>query len=222
MRPSVASLAGALGALAVLAPALSAPADRAVAAASTVQTDFSCYLQSRAVRVSGSGFDPGAQYTVSVDGTALGPGTVKSDGSISGTLDSGRLSGAAPVTHQLSVAEGSNQATATFQVTGFTARFSPSTGDPRTLLVSYSVYGFAPGSPSGQPLYLHYRSPSGNGGETIHIGHTNPPCGTVTHSRLRHLFPFSPRAGTWTLQIDTSATYSAKSQPRVVRSVTVR
>jgi hypothetical protein len=222
MRPSAASLAGAFGALALLIPSLSAPAERAAAAAATVQTDFSCYLQSRAVRVSGNGFTPGAVYTVSVDGTAVGPGTVKSDGSISGTLDSGRIGGAAPVTRALTVSQGSNQAQTTFQVTGFTARFSPSTGDPRTLLVRYSVYGFAPGSPDTQPLYLHYRSPSGNGGQTINIGHTNAPCGTVTHSRLRHLFPFSPRAGTWLLQFDTSPRYSPSSQPRVVRSVLVR
>jgi hypothetical protein len=222
MRPSVASCVGAFGALALLAPALSEPADQAVAAAATAQTDFSCYLQSRAVRLSGSGFAPGAQYTVSLDGTALGPGTVKPDGSISGMLDSGRLSAAAPLARLLTVSDGTNQAKTTFDVSGFAARFSPSTGDPRTLLVRYSVFGFAPGSPDRQPLYLHYQSPSGRGGETIRIGSTDPPCGTVNRTRLRHLFPFSPRAGTWALQFDTSQRYSPSSQPRVVRSVSVR
>ena len=86
----------------------------------------------------------------------------------------------------------------------------------------YSVFGFAPGSADPQPLYLHYRSPSGRGGETIRIWQTHPPCGMVTRTRLRHLFPFSLGAGTWVLQFDTSERYSPTSQPRVVRSVSVR
>ena len=223
MRPPAASLAGVLGALALTLALLPGPAESAAAGGAVLKTDYSCYLQSRSVRLHGTGFTPGAQYTVSLDGRALGPGTVAADGTLSGTLASGTLAGnATQAARTLTVSDSVNQASAVFAVTAFSAGFSPSTGDPRTLLVRYSVFGFAPGAADPQPLYLHYRSPTGRGGQTIRLGSTHTPCGTVSRTRLRHLFPFRPRAGTWLLQFDTSERYSPSSSPRVVRSVVIR
>lgn len=187
----------------------------------SVSTDVGCYLAARTVKISGSGLTPGAPYAVFLDGHALGPGTTASDGSFAGTLSSGRLHrGASHAIHTVTVDQGSARATAQFQTTDFNAYFSPTTGNPRTLRVRFSVFGFAPGATDPVPLYLHYSSPTGRT-TTIRIGRTHGPCGTLSRTREHHLFPFSPSAGSWRLQFDASERYSAASRPRVVRTVSV-
>jgi len=121
-------------------------------------------------------------------------------------------------------------ASAQFDVTAFGASYAPQTGDPRTLVVHYSIYGFGlgpsePNDPTGDPaptgVYLHYIGPRGTAIRTVEIGITQGRCGSLPLSHLHHLFGFSPVAGTWHLQFDTQKRYSADSVPRVVRVVTV-
>src|SRR5919206_3454172 len=58
----------------------------ATAAAATVSTDRSCYLEDRQVLVRGTGFAPGATYTVLRDGQPAGSGIVGQDGTVAGML----------------------------------------------------------------------------------------------------------------------------------------
>src|SRR4051795_12129301 len=61
----------------------------ASARAATVQTDLPCYLENRSVGVTGTGFTPGASFTVLRDGQAIGGGTVGADGAGTGSFPSG-------------------------------------------------------------------------------------------------------------------------------------
>src|SRR5207249_4882881 len=59
------------------------------AAAATVQTNLACYLEDRQVQLAGTGYTPGAAYTVLRDGQAIGSGMVAADGSVTGSFTSG-------------------------------------------------------------------------------------------------------------------------------------
>ncbi|HEX2016677.1 MAG TPA: hypothetical protein VGN69_08285 [Solirubrobacteraceae bacterium] len=213
MRPAIAPV---LAAVAVLA------APSAAQATATVLTDSPCYLTNRTVRLTGTGFAPSTQYTVSLDGAALGPGMTSPDGAFEGKLGSGHLGHLRHQRHIVTVSDGTNMASAPFEVSRFTASFDPAAGDPRSLLVRFSVYGFGLGAMVAPTVYLHYLSPSGRAGSTVRVGRTHGACGSLGRSRLHHLFPFHPRTGTWHLQFDTHSRYSAASRPRVVRTVVVR
>lgn len=195
-----------------------------------VSTDLPCYLPGRVVQLNGTGFPASTPYAVTLDENGDGFGHVSSTGSLSGTLTSPALgAGATQATHQLMVLSPGVTGSTQFAVTQFGASFAPTTGDPRTLLVHYSVYGFGlgPALPTtGQPaptgVYLHYIGPHGTPIRNAQIGITSGPCGSLPLSHLHHLFGFVPTAGTWHLQFDTQRHYSATSVPRVVHVVTVR
>ncbi len=196
-----------------------------------LSTDLPCYLPDRAVQLNGSGLPPDTTYAVTLDQAGAGFGRVSALGAISGTLTSPALpAGTTQATHQVMLLSPGATAVTQFEVTAFGASFAPQTGDPRTLLVRYSVFGFglgpaAAGDPSGDPapvaLYLHYIGPRGAPIHTVEIGITSGACGSLPLTRLHHLFGFSPAAGTWRLQFDTARHYSALSVPRVVRLVTI-
>lgn len=193
-----------------------------------LRTDLPCYLENRSVALSGSGFPPGAAYTVAVDGAMLGSGKVAADGTLSGRLVSGRLvRGATHLRHLVTVSVGAQTVQTSFYVTQFGASFAPVAGNPATLVVRYSIFGFglgpaAPKDPTPQPLYLHYIAPTGQEIERIRLGRTHGLCGSLPLTRPHHLFFFHPGPGTWHLQFDTSPRWSAASRPRVVRAVVVR
>jgi len=122
MRPATVSVLGALAALGLFAPATQA--------AATVATDVPCYLTNRTVRLHGSGFAESTPYTVSLDGTALGPGTTGADGSLTGRLGSGHLGHLHHQRHTITVSDGTSTASTQFEVTRFTAAFDPRPGIP--------------------------------------------------------------------------------------------
>ena len=191
-----------------------------VASAATVQTDLPCYLENRSVAVSGAGFTPGANFSVSRDGQAIGGGTVAADGTVTGTFASGALdTGIAEKAFDLAVSDGTNQAVTRFSVSRFRAEFAPSRGNPATLRVRFSVFGFGK---AGLPVYVHYLKPSGGSARTVRLGLTKSACGGITRTRLRRLFPFRPAAGRWRLQFDTRKVYKRNAVPRIVRAVDVR
>src|SRR3954447_22437440 len=104
------------------------------AQAATIQTDLPCYLEPRQVQVTGTGFQPGASYTVLRDGQAIGSGTVAADGSAAGALGSDVLPvGIADRAYDLAVTDGVTQASSSFRVSAFRALFSPARGDPARL-----------------------------------------------------------------------------------------
>lgn len=205
------------------APAAAPPAP------ASLSTDLPCYLINKSVQLAGGGFSAGAPYTVTVDGTQVGSGTVAADGTLTGRLPSGRLvRGATHLKHSVSVSDGASRtATTEFQVTQFSAGFSPTVGNPATLIVRYAIYGFglgraAPLDPTPMPVYIHYIAPDGHSRLTVHLGRTHGRCGSLPRTRPRHLFPFTPAAGTWHLQFDLHPFYSPRSTPRVAQALVVR
>jgi hypothetical protein len=190
------------------------------AAAATVQTNLACYLEDRQVQLAGGGYTPGAQYTVLRDGQPIGSGTVAADGSVTGSFTSGALDpGVAERSFDLAVTDGTNQAATRFRVSRFRAEFEPSRGDPATLRVRFSVFGF--GRP-GLSIYVHYLRPGGLLTRTVRLGMTRGVCGSITRTRMRRLFPFRPGSGRWRLQFDTRRSYRRSAVPRVVRAVDIR
>ena len=199
----------------------------AAARAATVQTDLPCYVlppnqptASRQVAVTGTGFTPGASFTVLRDGQAIGSGTVSPDGTVSGSMPSGTLAtGIAERASDLTLTDGTNQAATKFSVSRFRAEFTPSRGNPATLQVRFSVFGFGQ---MGLPVYLHYLRPGGEVARTVKLGATRSVCGGITRTRMRRLFPFRPGAGRWRLQFDTRRSYRRSAVPRIVRAVDVK
>jgi hypothetical protein len=191
-------------------------------ATATLKTELPCYLRNQTVRISGSGFSPGAAYTVTVDRAVLGPGTVGADGTIAGSLSSGKLPyGVHERRHRLQVSDGANLGRSGFSTSAFDAVFAPSAGDPRTLRVSFAVYGLGLGR-SAADVFVHYLDPRGHLLATVALGRTSGPCGSMLHLPARPLFPFSHvMAGRWRLQFDTSHSYATTNQPRIVREVAV-
>jgi hypothetical protein len=203
-----------------LVVAVAALAAAAPASAATVQTSLPCYLENRDVQITGSAFTPGATYTVLRDGQAIGTGKVAADGSVAGTFPAGALDpGLAERSFDLAVSDGTNQATTSFRVSRFVAEFAPTRGNPASLRVRFSVFGFGR---VGLPIYVHYRQPGGRIAETVLLGHTQGACGSIQQTRKRRLFPFRPGAGRWKLQFDTQKRYSATAVPRIVRAVDVK
>jgi hypothetical protein len=198
------------------------PPPTAVAKAK-LKTELPCYLRNQTVRISGSGFSPGASYTVILDRAAIGTSTVAPDGSVSGSLSSGNLAhGVHQLRHRLQVTDGDNIGRTAFSTTAFDAEFSPPSGDPRTLRVSFSVFGIGLGHSGPVGVYIHYLDPRGHLLSTIGLGRAAGVCGNLAHTQPRPLFPFHRViAGKWQLQFDTQRSYSADNQPRIARTVVV-
>ena len=126
---------------------------------------------------------------------------------MTGTLNSGRLdAGVAERSFDLALTDGTNQAATRFRVSRFVAEFAPARGNPSTLKVRFSVFGF--GRP-GLPIYVHYLKPGGVVARTVRLGRTRGSCGSIPRTRLRRLFPFHPVAGRWRLQFDTRKSFAA-------------
>jgi hypothetical protein len=199
-RPPRAALAG-LALLAVAAP---------TASAAQIATDRGCYLESTATRVTmgGAGFKPGAPYQVLLDGKPLpnGSGTVDANGNVTGTFTPPALSADKEATHTLTVQEGTNTAETSFSVTRFLADFTPGSGNPSTLRVRFAAYGFSLAKPNAT-VFVHYVKPNGKLKRTVRLGTANGPCGRITRTRKRRLFPFTAERGGWKLQFDTSRRY---------------
>jgi hypothetical protein len=194
-----------------LAAALAlAAAVPAAASAAQIQTDQPCYQDATgSVAVSGNGFDPGQDYSVSLDGQTLsanGGHTVEPDGSVHFALQTPELAKQAVHAYTLTVTQGPNTATTTASVTPFLADFNPGSGNPKKLRVRFKVFGF--GLVDTNPLvYLHYVRPNGKLKRTIKLGRAQGACGTIKRTARKKLFPFNAERGHWKLQFDTHRHY---------------
>jgi len=192
------------------------------AQAATLATDFPCYFEAKRLSWTATGLTPSASYQLTIDGTEVGSGTVGADGSTEGSLTSADLPrGTGEKRFVLAISDGTNAAMAPFRVSEFNADFAPSSGDPRTLLVRFSVFGFG----AGKTIFLHYLRPGGRGdsavARTVRLGRVKGTCGKIKRTRERHLFPFRASSGEWRLQFDTKRTYRSGAQPAVVRRVRI-
>ncbi len=207
--------------LALLAGAAVAAPPVAAADAPEIHTALPCYLARQAVRLSGAGFHAADRYSVSLDRTLLGTGTVRPDGTLGGSLSSGTLpTGSHRVLHRILVADGALEARVGFHTSSFGASFSPASGDPRTLRVRYAVDAIGLGRAGGTLVWLHYVDPFGRVRRSLAIGRTRGVCGSLQSIRHR-LFPLPPRRGVWRLQFDLSQAYARAARPRIVRQVVV-
>lgn len=198
--------------LAALAP-LSLLLVPAAAHGADVQTDRACYLQTDKtnVTITGNGFTAGADYGVSLDGTALTGGVGKMDagGAMRGAFAPPMLA-EDELERKFAVAVGAAGVTAQteFTVTRLKANFTPSEGDPTKLKVRFSVAGFALAGPTPD-VYVHYVTPGGRLKETIRLGKATGQCGRIAKTAKRKLFPFKvSKLGKWNLQFDTTKSFT--------------
>jgi hypothetical protein len=190
-----------------VAALLCAAALPSTAEAAAVELDRACYLQGARVGVSATGFAPRSTVTVRRGGTVIGTATADDVGGVQARFDAPQVpDGRRESNPVLELSDGTTRATTRLPVTRFRASFSPSTGDPATMLVRFDVEGF--GLLDAQPdIYLHYVAPNGRLRETVSLGRARGVCGHLRTPSPRRLFPFRARAGTWTLQFDTRKTY---------------
>jgi hypothetical protein len=198
----------------------------AAGATPTLHTNQGCYVVGQRVAITGTGFAASRTYQVAVDGINFGVSTTDASGAITGSLIPGGL-GANIVqeVHVLSASDGTTQTRASFTVTRATgARIVTSNSAPATVGAPFQVWGFAldHGKPPTVPgatrlrVYVHYVNPHKRAITTVPIGHTAGQCGYL-RTAARRVFPFIPARGTWTLQVDSQAVYSAHPAGPVAR-----
>jgi hypothetical protein len=125
--------------------------------------------------------------------------------------------------HVLGVDDGTTRVRTRFTVTRPAgADFAPKNGDPATLRVRFSLWGFALASGRNARAWLHWVGPAGRSRKTVALGVTQGDCGTLL-SAPRRVFPFAAEAGRWTLTIDTERRYRMQIDgPRAKIPVHVR
>jgi len=115
---------------------------------------------------------------------------------------------------RVTVSDGTTSASTSFAIERFDASIMPRSGRPDRR-VRVSLFGWGPAT-----MYLHYVAPHHHRAlRTVRLGRTRGTaggqCGHVV-VRLRHLYPFRARTGTWRLQFDTHRAYRSHSVPRIV------
>ncbi len=194
----------------------------AQASAAEIRVDRDCYAdpsdRADTVRLTGTGFTPNAAYQVTLDGQPLTGGNGQTDaaGNLSGRFVAPSIGSVSRIARQhrfrLGVQQGANQPVIVFTVSRLFAAFRPSTGDPSTLRVRFSLYGFSLQGATRPPVYVHYVGPTGRVARTERLGSATQACGSLRTAR-RRLFPFDPRRGAWRLQFDTRKRYT-RGTPR--------
>ena len=166
----------------------------------------------------GTGFTPGEVVLLSAGSTTVGNAVAGADGSFRQRFQTPAPSQTGSHAHEAQftfTATDNTDPTITAGVTFRTADvfgdYNPGDGDPTTLKVRFTAFGFAAGLPAGAQapiVYVHYVTPKGKLKRTISLGRGSGPCGSIPRTKLRKLFPFSLVPGTWALQFDTRKTYT--------------
>ncbi|HMJ01500.1 MAG TPA: hypothetical protein VK506_01090 [Conexibacter sp.] len=204
-----------LAALACVAGVVAGAA--APASAATLTTDARCYAQGAPLQLTANGMAPRAPLTVSLDGQALrfrDGSTPRADeaGTHASSFSTPALAaGVNQLRHALAVDDGTTRARTRFTVTRPAgADFAPKHGDPRTLRVRFTLWGFALASGRNAQVWLHWLDASGRVRKNAPLGLTQGDCGQLTSTR-RRVFPFDAEPGRWTLVLDTSRRYRVQS-----------
>jgi hypothetical protein len=195
-------------AAALLAALVTAAAGAASASAdATLSTDTRCYQETQEVIVSGTGFLPSSVVTITRDDEILGSTQTDANGAFRNKFDTPELpEDVRERLYSISATDITNTAQTTYRSTRIFASFRPRTGNPSTLKVRFSIFGFGLVQRRA-PVYLHYVRPDGKPERTIKLGTATGVCGAVTQTRERRLFPFDAGKGVWILQFDTRAKY---------------
>jgi hypothetical protein len=187
------------------AAALAAP--QAAQAAPMLAPLAPCYrsvdlAEREPIQIQASGFTPGADVDVLLDGAAITTVKALDQGEVMGSLDAPyQARGERPFT--LTLAEhGSvtNTVSAASRVSALALRLKPKRAAP-TRKVRFLGRGFI-----GQEVFAHYLR-AGKLRRTVSLGEPEGPCGRVDVRRRQ--FPFKrPKLGRWTLQVDNQADYT--------------
>lgn len=204
------ALLAALAVLASAAPAVAAP---------TLAPLKPCYVsvlqappddfETEAVVVSGSGFTPGAKVDVRVDGALAQSGVVVD---AAGNLPVGAVSAptvkAAERRFTVTAVEqdsAAQTASAQARVSNLAIKVRPRRARPGQR-IRFRGRGF---TDPGAAVYAHYlRRGAARPRRTVRlVKRPHGPCGTF--SVRRRQFPFTPKAGPWTVQIDQHRAFTA-------------
>jgi hypothetical protein len=218
-------------ALAATAALAAAPA---AANAAALALDRGCYLAKQPVlpagqlvRVSGSGFTPGATVRATLGGRPLsGSAQADATGAFAASFSAPSIPGFQAIRPLTFTDDANRSASVYVRLSRLAADFLPSTGDPATLRVRFYVYGFGPipallGHPARQPVYLHVFGPDGRRRAVSLVGFTGGPCGYLRTAR-RPILPFEPQSGRWRFLFTTSRTYRRGDQPQAGVAFVVR
>lgn len=197
----------------------------ATATAATVAPTRGCFLDRGAdttAAVTATGFTPGAPLQISVDGTPLDvSASADGAGGAAGSFPvPGLRSGTLEASHQVTISDGTANASAIFSTTRVRGDFTPSSGNPATLRVSFSANGMNLVKPSR--VYVHYVTPRGKLKKTVSLGKAKGPCGHIAATKPRKLFGFKAERGNWTLQYDTAKRYRRGTSKTAYPWATVR
>jgi hypothetical protein len=176
-------------------------------AAATLTTDTRCYQETQEVIVTGTGFEPSSVVTITRDDEILGSTQTDASGSFRNKFDTPELpEDVRERLYSISATDITNTAQTSYRATRIFASFRPRTGNPSTLKVRFSIFGFGLVQRRA-PVYLHYVRPDGKPERTIKLGTATGVCGAIPQTRERRLFGFDASKGVWILQFDTRAKY---------------
>jgi hypothetical protein len=193
-----------------LALVVAVPAE---AATLTVVGSKSCYRAGDALILSGSGFTPGGQASITLDGQDLGIVPTDGAGNFSAPLNIGTLKGvSARTVIATDAANPANVAQAQFLGSALAVTVKPRTGAAgRKLRIKAS--GFT----TGKRLFAHVLR--GKYRRNVFIGKLKGPCRTA--SVRRRVLPAGLSPGVYSVQFDTKRRYSKKTKIWVKFRVTV-
>lgn len=179
------------------------------AGAATLSTDGRCYQETQYVVLSGAGYAPMSTIAISRDGMAFGTANADAAGNFQAKFQADELprSTREQVTTLTATDAALNTASTRYRTTKVFADFDPDVGDPKTLVVRFTVSGFGLLRRHAS-VYLHYISPGGKVRRDVRLGTARGTCGVIRATRERHLFPFPAERGRWILQFDTNKTYT--------------
>jgi len=208
VKNRIAWLVGSIAALLLAGPPAAQAAD--------VAASRPCYVYDGAQRplvIGATGFAPNHTVDFRAGTRPLAQGFTDNRGRVLHTFTVGELyRGHLSQRVTVSVSDGATFASTSFGIERFDAVIAPSSGSPARR-VRVSLFGWG-----SSTLYLHYVPPHAHRAvRTVRLGRTHgvsDGCGHLV-VRLPHLYPFRPRAGTWTLQFDTRRGYSSRSVPRI-------
>lgn len=193
-----------------LALVVAVPAE---AATLTVVGSKSCYRAGDALILTGSGFTPGGQANVTLDGQDLGAVPTDAAGNFSAPLNIGNLNGVRTRTLiATDAANPANVAQAQFLGSALAVTVKPRNGAAgRKLRINAS--GFT----TGKRLYAHVLR--GKYRRNVFIGKLKGPCRTA--KVRKRVLPAGLSPGIYTVQFDTKRRYAKKTKVWVKFRVTV-
>jgi len=178
-----------------------------------------CHRAGDTLHVTGTGFTPSMPVDLLLGGAVTSTVNASAQGTVEAELklpSSGSVPGQR--TYRVTAREHNtptNTATASVPATTFAYRANPASFQRRGGRASLSFAGF----PTARSVYAHYRL-DGRTRATVKLGRATGACGTLAVDA--ELIPARVvRAGTWVVQYDTRARYSARTAPRLLGKIRV-